>query len=212
VGRRSYKVEKHWQAFNCECVVIMTEMGHRCGYVGIRENHPLYGVNYHEHSDFLEQWSEQLRKEEIGKRGILPVVCWDGETISPEAWFHVHGSITYCGGNDGYPIELPNVWWYGYDCGHCDDAPSIPDISNPQVRAIEQRFLDDFGWRRVVRTLEYCIEECENLAKQLNELPWMEALDHPAKSELREVMESANGEVDKWIKKRQEKDGENGIF
>lgn len=193
----SYRVEKHWRAFNCECVVAMMGIGHRCGYVGVDKNHPLYGCTYHEHSSFLEKWDEELKSEEIGKRGITPIFCWDGKEITPQIWFNVHGSLTYSGGDDEYPIKMDGVWWFGYDCGHCTDKPSIPDVENISSRQSLNK-LDNEGFYNdgVLRSLEYCIEECESLAKQLNELLWLPALDHPAKEELLEVMEKSSRKVD----------------
>lgn len=41
-----YKVEKHWKHSDLVCVVIASEMGHRCGYVGIPITHPLAGTNH----------------------------------------------------------------------------------------------------------------------------------------------------------------------
>jgi len=211
--RKPYKVEKHWQAFGCECVVIMTDMGHRCGYAGIREKHPLYGCEYHDNSPFLEKWRDVLMKEEVGKRGPFTMFCWDGEVISPEIWFNVHFGLTFSGGDGKYPIELNGIWWYGYDCGHCDDKRSIPDISNIEFRMLEQKFqnecMDD---HRVVRSLEYCITECENLAKQLSELFWLPVFDHEAKDELEKVIAESNDKIEQWIQERKLRDDPNGMF
>ena len=80
-------------------------MGHRCGYVGIPKNHPLYGKEY---SDYLE-----IKKADVGDRkisGIFPLLgaCLDkDERIRIEAYFSCHGGITFADGgeNSNYPIE-----------------------------------------------------------------------------------------------------------
>lgn len=46
-----YKVEADFKHEDYRCVVIASEMGHRCGYVGIGKDHPLYEV------DFMEETS-----------------------------------------------------------------------------------------------------------------------------------------------------------
>jgi hypothetical protein len=40
------KPEKVWKAHGLKCKVILTEMGHRCGYVGVSKNSPAYGRSY----------------------------------------------------------------------------------------------------------------------------------------------------------------------
>ena len=40
-------VEKHWIHEDLHCVVLMNgNSGCRCGYVGVPETHPIYGVGY----------------------------------------------------------------------------------------------------------------------------------------------------------------------
>lgn len=72
--------------------------------------------------------------------------------------FTVHGGITYSDSNSQYPVES-NLHWLGFDCMHFGDgvdpsilAENIPYYPNPQ---------------KIVRTLEFCVAECENLALQL---------------------------------------------
>lgn len=39
-------VEKTWESSGYQCEVRIMPLGHRCGYVGVRKGHPLYGVHY----------------------------------------------------------------------------------------------------------------------------------------------------------------------
>lgn len=137
----SYEVEKHWFRNGYECVVIYWKY-HRCGYVGITNEHPLYGVDYSATCEVLQNKLEWLKRQETGKRGIIPCFTWDGESVSPEIYFNVHGGITFSGGEGKYPVKSDR-WFYGFDCGHCDDH-------------------EPGG-----RSLEYCVAECESLADQL---------------------------------------------
>lgn len=43
-----------------------------------------------------------------------------------EAYFSCHGGITFADGgeNSNYPIES-DLWWFGFDCAHCDDAKEL---------------------------------------------------------------------------------------
>lgn len=97
--------EKLWTtAAGLPAVVIMTDMGHRCGYVGVPTTHPLYGNHYTEPNE------------------VIP----PGYSV-PESYFDVHGGLTY---SDDLPgcitkckIDGEIYWWFGFDCGHTMDDP-----------------------------------------------------------------------------------------
>lgn len=56
------------------------------------------------------------------------------------------GGLTYARGtNENYPVAATEVWWLGFDCAHWDD------MQNP-------------------KSLQYCENECEAIAKQLAEM------------------------------------------
>lgn len=76
----------------------------------------------------------------------------------------VHGGLTYAGGDGKYPVEANDLWWFGYDCAHLGDARD-PDLMSPKYKVLSvlsMRFEND-----VVRSRDFCIGECESLAKQL---------------------------------------------
>lgn len=62
----------------------------------------------------------------------------------------VHGGLTFCGDNSLLDEEK-EFWWFGYDCAHSGDKTK-------------------YNSDGVVRTLEYCIEECESLSEQIKNL------------------------------------------
>ena len=69
-----YIVERQFEHAGYKCVVTFCFMGHRCVYVVIPKNHPLYGKGY---DDYLE-----IKKSDIGDRkisGIIPLflACLD---------------------------------------------------------------------------------------------------------------------------------------
>lgn len=85
------------------CVVVKQSLGHRCGYVGVPEDHPLYKHSYLQELELL-----------------------DNE--APKTYFKVHGGITY---SDFFgerlhdsglvDIEPKKYWFFGYDCNHACD-------------------------------------------------------------------------------------------
>lgn len=101
-----YIIEREFEHAGYKCVVIFGSIGHRCGYVGIPKNHPLYGKDY---SDHLE-----IKKADVGDRevsGIFPLLgaCLDeDERIQIEAYFQCHGGITYAGGGEHSSYQRDN--------------------------------------------------------------------------------------------------------
>ena len=174
---RAYEVEKDWTAHGLRCVAIAgITTGHRCGYVGLPREHPLYGVHYEQGTPVLREMFERAKRGDIGERGVIPLVIYamqdEGKEPTPDIAFDVHGSITYSEADPKYPVESDGLWWYGFDCGHCDDAPDLVLLRKTEVGrrrlAIERKFLRDMD--RVVRDLAFVTMECEKLAEQLASL------------------------------------------
>ena len=119
------KTEKEWTTeAGLKAQVCATPMGHRCGYVGVPEGHPLYGKHY------------------------------DDVDVD------VHGGLTFSNDEDG-------LWLFGYDCAHFDDAKD-PELMSDEYKKVFRdfpRFIEG-----TIRTLEFCVAECESLAKQLEEM------------------------------------------
>lgn len=163
----AHEIEKVWEHNGYTCVVLMTDMGHRCGYVGIPTTHPLHGVEHNKHSDKLKDFFEVAQERPIKEAHVnfLLLLCWDGKQIRPDICFQVHRGLTYSGNSNMYPIPNEDgLWWFGYDCGHAGDARDLT-----KMRRSDISFFKDWN-DGVLRTLDYCITECEYLAEQLHML------------------------------------------
>jgi hypothetical protein len=103
-------------------------LGHWCGYVAVPPGHPWHGRAY----------------------GDDPVDV------------DVHGGLTYASEcSDGIchvppPGEPANVWWFGFDCAHCDD------ISPGSYKYGAHSFVGN-----TYRDLEFVQRQCGSLAEQL---------------------------------------------
>ena len=161
-----FKVEEKREIDDYVIVCIMTDMGHRCGYVGIGEKHKLYKVPYNQNKVILKKYIDSKPDEPIGKRGIIPLFCNNSKRgISADVAFDVHGSITYSNNGD-YPILLDKpVWWFGFDCAHDGDAKDLSYIDDSKSREFYAGFNNG-----IVRSKEYVIQECESLVNQLKEV------------------------------------------
>ena len=153
---RNYVVEKSWQYKDYPCVVLMLRnddlsLRHRCGYVAVPTGHIIHGLNCSDSiPNVLSSMIEKVKLGKTGKRGIIPIFlspCC--EKMRVDVLFDVHGSITFSQAHDSldpYPIQLERAdsWWLGFDAAHSGDS-------------LEKQ------------TLEYMVQECENLVEQLIE-------------------------------------------
>ena len=118
------KIEKEWTTqAGLKAQVIATPMGHRCGYVSVPAEHPMFGKHY------------------------------DDVEVT------VHGGLTYAEAED-------EAWCFGYDCAHWDDAKDPALMSDEYKKA----FRNWPGSGGTIKTLDFCVAECESLAKQLGEM------------------------------------------
>jgi len=167
-----YSIESAFYHNELICIVIMTDMGHRCGYVGLKKDHPLFGVHYSQDIRSPELLQE-LQNSKIGKRGIIPLFCWDGESTSPELLFDVHGGITYSSSGN-YPMpSYERIWWFGFDCAHSEDGKDwaarkrmLRPKDYERLWDVESRF--PLLSQGTIRSKEYVERECKNLAQQLS--------------------------------------------
>jgi hypothetical protein len=125
-------------------IVLDCRGSHLCGYVAIPEGHPLCGLGYSDPIPGI--CKDDLEGMEIGKRGPIPLILGamrEGEGVTPELFFDVHGSVTYMETGMKYPIKTDTpTMWIGFDCAHWQDT-------------------------RETCTHEYVKSECESLAEQI---------------------------------------------
>lgn len=137
-----------------------TTLGCWCGYVEVPPGHPLFGVGYSEESAALSDSLARRKAQPIGENPSFAVLVacaiGGGVIASPTFVFMVHGGITFAGA--GYwPGADKDSWWYGFDCGHCDDIQP----------GMLKYYSDSKG---TYRDLAYVFAECESLAEQLAEV------------------------------------------
>ena len=168
--KKTYHIESIFTHANHKCVVTLSYMGFRCGYVGVDKSSPLFEIDYQ--TDLKKpELLKELKQTTFGKRGVIPFFCWDDKTVSPEILFNVHGGITYS--DKGiYPITTKEqIWWFGFDCGHCDDAKdwkSVEAVFPESLYKTCKQFDDRFSFSGEIRSHNYVRQECKNLAEQIS--------------------------------------------
>ena len=111
---REFIVEKTGTTHGFPFAVVITDLGHRCGYVGVPFSHPLHGCGCGTPHELLRK--DEVSDEPIGKREVIPLMCADAELpyLSPDVYFDVHGGLTYAAGREDYPVSEPKgYWWFG---------------------------------------------------------------------------------------------------
>jgi hypothetical protein len=171
----SYKVEIDSEYRGYRYVVTFGSHAHRCGYVGITSDNPFYGKDYTDNIDILKR--ADVENKPVGKRGVITLLGMalseESEHICPVHYFDVHWSLTYSGGGEGskYPVES-DLWWYGFDCGHCEDGSDYSQafayglISEQQYNSMAE-IERLYPTNEPVRSTEYVEQECKNLIDQI---------------------------------------------
>jgi hypothetical protein len=145
-----WPIEAQGIAHGLPYAVLANPMGFRCGYVMVPTAHPLYGRGYSDRADGLPAFDDE----------------WDYERTVQDL-IRVHGGVTFA--HDMPNAGLVRGWWFGFDCGHCDDGYDVA-LMSPDRQAREARgegfgqFHSGPAWSR-----EAVEAECRMLARQLVE-------------------------------------------
>jgi hypothetical protein len=166
-----YKVEIENEYKGYKYVVLFTEKGYRCGYVGVKNDNPLYGHSINEKLECLRK--TDLGDQDLGKRNTMLILFEDDpsdDKTSPQIYFDVHGSLTYAKGEPNYPVAS-DLWWYGFECNHHGDR-SDPDkafeyglFSKSILEIMKNDFF--FGKDEQIASMEYVEQECMYLIDQM---------------------------------------------
>lgn len=144
---KRYVVEFEKEVDGMLCVGIITTRGYRCGYVGVDNTHPLFGLEYNSSlpKELLPMW-EEVKNKPSGKRSIIDIFCCDKDNPKVGILFDVHGGITYSGSSeDKYPVESDKkLWFFGFDCNHADDQfdPKSQEYVEAECLSLAQQLLD----------------------------------------------------------------------
>lgn len=150
------------------CLVVRSDYGHLCGYVGIAAEHPLYGMGYNE---FIPEWCTCP-----GNHDGLNFDC----DSTPGERLPAHHGLTYAGVGDPdetlshivFKMEggpLRDVWYFGFDCAHYTDL-------QPEMARMYPGLVSGRG--AVYRDLPYVRGIVDDLAREL--CRYSESLNVPA--------------------------------
>jgi hypothetical protein len=140
----TFKVEECWYTdagYIAACVIV--NKSHRCGYVGVPQDHPLYLMSY---ENFC-----------LDVHGGLTFSDLTGPTPSENLE------------DKAYPIETEDyTWWFGFDCAHYGDG-HLPG-SYIAIQNYLDGFEEEFPPRSKSYVIEECESLARQLKSQGEEL------------------------------------------
>ncbi len=126
-----------WRFEGIPCLLTRhPSLGHLCGYIGMTEDHPWFGMNY---NDLEEKYDVRVHGGVTYSEPCMGHIC------------HVP--------REG---ESDHVFWQGFDCGHCDD---LSPGSRKMLRGLRPE-LDQFMEHEVYRDVDYVKAQIELFALQ----------------------------------------------
>lgn len=147
------------------CIVVRTDMGHLCGYVGVPPNHPAYPERM---KDIREFTRKGIQKED-GDWLVIPTPNippnWTDVSYQ-DLDIDVHGGLTWSEIGDDYHGRKEGFKWFGFDCAHAWDY--LPP-TNEKVHQIYVEVTGRIGPsdHETYRNWEYVKQQTEHLAEQL---------------------------------------------
>lgn len=136
------KIEELFFSEGLKCVVILTSMGHRCGYVGVEPDHQLYGVT--DYFDLALNVHGGITYSENGENTGYPT-----NQVDPIWWF-------------GFDCT---------HLGDAPDFNELKKILPAQKFKKLHDYISHIRYSGdTVRLKQYVVNECKLLAKQLEEL------------------------------------------
>jgi len=141
-----------------EWIVLGLDMGWRCGYVRVPEDHPWFGLRYFDATD-----GRKMPRDSRGRPDFFADsdIDWDDRI---ESAIEVHGGLTYAGERPGE--DCKEGWWFGFDCAHLGDGKD-PSLMSDSVKRLNAEWPDfESG---PICSADYVQGQCERLARQLAE-------------------------------------------
>lgn len=129
--------------------IVFNRFGYRCGYVDV-SSLPLFSLVTE--TCYIDCGTTDPLYS------LYPPVALLHEAFNN---IQVHGGVTF---NDSYDNLSSHL--IGFDCGHAGDQTDIESAKQHKLNPDYILIWDDST--AIVRTLDYCIDQCESLANQLN--------------------------------------------
>lgn len=152
-------------------IVRASHTGALCGYVGVPEGHPLYGVTNNEPCDALRPRLAARLEEPMGTPSVMTLLrAMSGQELdtTPDNALNVHGGITYSEKCSGRICHVPRVgegevFWLGFDCAHHGDYSRMAYAGSEVGRIVGVEPEPD----ETYRDIDYVRREVESLADQI---------------------------------------------
>lgn len=136
------KIQYTDEATGLPCLVKRNRMGALCGYVGVPNGHPLFGLGFGD---------SQIDGLDVHGGVTYGDRCQEGDEA--HSICHVPG-----------PGEPDDVWWIGFDCAHSRDVMPAFEL---QMKNLDPDWKNRRADGGSYKTVEYVKEQNSLLALQL---------------------------------------------
>jgi hypothetical protein len=151
------------RATGLDCLIVRSHSSALCGYVGVPEGHPCFGLGYEDAR--IPEAVHAAAHRELNFAGL----CMEG---LPEAYGVCHVP---------HPGRPSRIWWLGFDCNQawdlCPRRMMDLDGRYESHQARRQSILEKFGididarndpgCEETYRTVRYVRERCRRMARAL---------------------------------------------
>lgn len=119
-----YVVEDEFLHAGLVCRVIFFSSGYRSGFVGVGQNHPLFGVSYDDTLDGMD--ASDLNHEPNNVMEAIKHMTSPNDPITLSEYFCCHNGLDYSDyWNGGRDIGNPPTWWFSFTCNSPEDRIDI---------------------------------------------------------------------------------------
>ena len=162
--------ELNFESHGFQCNVWRnSHSGCLCGYVGVKNNHPLHGKDYDD--TIIVPDTIKDRPIDVDKIGILSLLCSGYDESKPNDMkislaFDVHGGLTFAGRKKD---SDPDIWWFGFDTCHANDVIVYENDNDRKYPILTGEYRD----------FNYVKAETQRLARMLKSFDEMEKEQKP---------------------------------
>lgn len=143
-------------ASDLDCLIVRNHFGAWCGYVGVTDGHPAFGLPY---SDDL------LYDADVHGGLTYSDMCQAGDGLEEEEE-EGEPSDGIC--HVPFPGRPAHVYWFGFDCAHSMDFS--PGLTSMERRHFGPEGEDSARFQPTYRDINFVRDQVVNLASQLAHL------------------------------------------
>jgi len=149
-----------FEADGLRCVMRRNSFGIWCGYVGVGEDHPWFGLPS---NTLIKPTPDMLENRSLDDMGVFNLFIASFSNKDPSDELEIASALRVHGGISFSDFMDDGLFYYGFDCGHAGDfAPEMQKHYETLPEHLRRSIP-----RGVYRDQQFVVSECQQLAAQL---------------------------------------------